>query len=340
MSIALAIVVAVPLLLGLVVVRKLQRDIRERRSLKHRARLHDALLHGGDPGGIVLAAACGARHAQTDLLGTLGRCSGSGVSVLPAVKRADAGRAVAHLRTGLDARDAAARARAALLGGRLGLHALTPDLIERLGDRDADVRLAACAALSDLGTDAAAAGLVAALARDDIRPLRVIERLGRPWAVGVLLAALEGDPPTTPSLARALGLAGDARAVGPLAAALGRGDVEARTSAARALGELGGGAVVDPLLAALGDEAWEVRAQAAKGFATVPAMRAVPCLERALGDTNWWVRTNAATALGRAGAAGLDALERVAAGTDRFAAERAREALQLAAQPRLEVVRA
>jgi hypothetical protein len=47
-----------------------------------------------------------------------------------------------------------------------------------------------------------------------------------------------------------------------------------------------------------------------------------------MADRSWWVRTNAAIALGELGDDGADALERVAAGRDPYAAERAREALQ------------
>jgi hypothetical protein len=52
-------------------------------------------------------------------------------------------------------------------------------------------------------------------------------------------------------------------------------------------------------------------------------------LEHALSDANWWVRTNAAAALAETGALGVAALTRVAAGADRFAAERAYEALDM-----------
>ena len=55
----------------------------------------------------------------------------------------------------------------------------------------------------------------------------------------------------------------------------------------------------------------------------------VPELERALSDGAWWVRANAAEALRFAGPEGLAALQRATTSDDRFAAERAREALAL-----------
>jgi len=82
------------------------------------------------------------------------------------------------------------------------------------------------------------------------------------------------------------------------------------------------------LHAALRDPVWQVRAQAATALGRLGDPGAVDDLEHAMADRSWWVRTNAAIALGELGEAGAIALERVAAGRDPYAAERAREALQ------------
>jgi HEAT repeat protein len=319
----LLVLAVASVLLSAIVMRRLQRDLREERSRRHRVVLEAA---GAEDGAAVVAAACGRCEAQNDLLGHLA-CRPLAVP-LPAQ---DLRTIAAHLEPRLTRRSPTTRARSALLAGRLGVQDLTPALVDLLQDPDPDVRLVACAALGELAGPRAAEGLIAALHSGDILPLRIVERLGRPWAVDTIVAALPGAGPTRPFLARALGLAGERRVVAPLAGLLAQGSLEERISAARALGELGGADAGAALVPSLRDPAWEVRAQSARALATAEDPRAVPGLERALSDANWWVRTNAAAALGATGAAGLAALERVAAGTDRFAAERARETLDLCA---------
>ncbi len=79
-----------------------------------------------------------------------------------------------------------------------------------------------------------------------------------------------------------------------------------------------------------------MRAQAARALG---AMRAddratVARLAAGLSDPAWWVRANCAEALVAAGPDGRAALEAALASDDRFARERAREALELRARPR------
>jgi HEAT repeat protein len=52
-------------------------------------------------------------------------------------------------------------------------------------------------------------------------------------------------------------------------------------------------------------------------------------LEQRLSDEAWWVRSNAADTLAEIGADGVEALERALSHSDRFARERAEEALAL-----------
>jgi HEAT repeat protein len=104
---------------------------------------------------------------------------------------------------------------------------------------------------------------------------------------------------------------------------------EERVAAARALGPSGSKASVAVLIKALGDPAWEVRAQAAKSLGRHPDERAVPVLEERLSDEAWWVRSNAADSLAEIGAGGVSALKRALSHSDRFARDRAQEALAL-----------
>ena len=55
----------------------------------------------------------------------------------------------------------------------------------------------------------------------------------------------------------------------------------------------------------------------------------LPALEAVLDDSAWWVRANAASALRTLGAPGHEALERALDHPDRYARDRAREALAM-----------
>jgi HEAT repeat protein len=177
-------------------------------------------------------------------------------------------------------------------------------------------------------------------------PERIIERLGAPWAVETIIATLEEGPSAVAdvlagiapcgdeveldaSLARALGLARDPRAAPTLAALLETDSTEVRISAARALGRVGGADCVPALVAALASEDWPVRAQAAKSLGALGAADALEPLESCLSDRAWWVRANAARALREFGEPGLEALRRTLEHDDRYAADRAREQLEL-----------
>jgi HEAT repeat protein len=104
-----------------------------------------------------------------------------------------------------------------------------------------------------------------------------------------------------------------------------------RVRSCRALGRAADPPMAPLVAAALQDEAWSVRAQAARALG---AMRAddratVGRLAAGLSDPAWWVRANCAEALLAAGPDGRAALEAALASDDRFARERAREALEL-----------
>jgi HEAT repeat protein len=81
-----------------------------------------------------------------------------------------------------------------------------------------------------------------------------------------------------------------------------------------------------------------IRAQAAKSLGALGADDGRRALEAALADQAWWVRANAATSLRQLGDAGMAALRRAARSEDRFARDRAREALSLSAPAREPVV--
>ncbi|HKG65456.1 MAG TPA: HEAT repeat domain-containing protein [Solirubrobacteraceae bacterium] len=147
--------------------------------------------------------------------------------------------------------------------------------------------------------------------------------------VAVAGLPLAEDPDAVPALVRALGHAGDPRAEPAMIDLLQRGSLEERISAARALGAVGGRRARPELERALADEAWPLRAQAAKALGSIGIKKAVPALEAVLDDPAWWVRANAAAGLRALGAPGHKALERALDHPDRYARDRAREALAM-----------
>lgn len=336
---------ATGLMIGSVITRKLRRDRREWISRFGRDRVRDAVLAGdGDVIRQAAARACDEGLAQVDFAVAL---DGLTADLTPDA-RAALDEAVCELGlhdalvAQLRSRNPVDRGRAILLLGELGLPEAEDELPALLSDPDPDVRLAACAELSRLGSRPAADALIVALTAEKLPAERIIERLGERWAVPALIDALStedlGEPPT-PSpeagpdwrahLARAIGVAADPRAEPLLIAMLESPATEERVAAARALASSGTALCMEPLIVALDDPAWEVRAQAAKSLGRRGDERAVPQLERSLGHEAWWVRSNAADALAEIGSAGVEALKRTLSDPDRFARDRAREALAL-----------
>jgi hypothetical protein len=328
-------------LTALVLYRKRERDRRERTSRARRARYRDALDKSDEA---ELAAIFGelANHAsaQLDMMATL-RAEPSGP--LPSPREAD-GRQLLSRALVLQSRDRdpVARGRATLLLSLLGLDGAVDVAASLLRDEDPDVRLTACSGLAQIATDRAAAVLIGELSEDFLRPERLIERLGAPWATDELLRALSqaDQAPLRAALARALGLAPDPRSVEPLVELLEGGNEEERINAARSLAGSGGPEpVVRVLGEALEDRSASVRAQAARSIGGLRpwaseenlasshavAERLRPCL----GDQSWWVRANAGTALRGMGQAGISVLREALNDPDRFARDRARESLAL-----------
>lgn len=330
---SLALLVGLTLL---VVSRKAMRDRRESVSARRRRRYRRALA-GADRRRLRrVLGGVRCREAQVDLAVVLQ--DATAVRPDPAILDIEARRAglTRRLRTQLGARSGPARGRAVLILTHLRLPDGVARLEHMLDDADPDVRLVTCAGLPLSHRVEAVDALVRALSRRSLAPERVIERLGQPWAVEPLLAALRGldeagERRAAPrvGIARALGFAGDPRAEPALVGLLTTGSTEERISAARALGSVGGRRSRAALERALGDESWPLRAQAAKALGKIAIKRSVPALEGVLDDPAWWVRANAAGALRELGAPGHAALERALEHEDRYARDRAREALAM-----------
>jgi HEAT repeat protein len=323
-------------LVAMVVGRKLLRDRREAASTRRRRRYRRA-LESGDRRRLRRALGSVSTHgAQLDLAVVLQDPAFARPG--PDILERDARRAglIGRLDGQLRARSGPARGRAVLILAHLRVPETVARLERMLDDADPDVRLVTVAGLPLAEDPDAVDALVRALSRRRLAPERVIERLGQPWAVDQLLESLRrldahGERRAAPrvGVARALGVAGDRRAEPALARLLRRGSLEERISAARALGSVGGRRSRAELERALQDEAWPLRAQAAKALGSIGIKRAVPALEAVLDDPAWWVRANAAAALSRLGEPGHQALHRALEHQDRYARDRAREALAM-----------
>ncbi len=330
-------------LVALVVGRKAHRD-RAEATMGERRRRYARTLTSRSPEEFarMVREATRKRAAQTDLLIELG-FSGPGLDATSRQWLAEAATRyglVPQLVGQLTARNPVARGRAGLLLARLRVPGVPSLVAPLLDDEDSDVRLAACAGLALTESAEAVRALTGALRAGLLAPERVVERLAAPWAVRPMLDVLaeedgrdEASARVRALLARALGLTGD-RAVEPaLIVLLTRGGTEERISAARGLGATGGPASVLPLITALDDEAWPVRAQAARALGALGTTVAAARVAGLLTDEAWWVRAAAAEALGRLGGPGRAMLYAALRSTDRFARDRAREQLTLAADP-------
>lgn len=331
------------LMISAVVGRKLRRDKREWITGYRSTRLRSS-LSSGDQGVLLMCVAqlCDKKAAQPGFAAVLDEVFDD----LDEAQRADLATATRQaglaekLLEQLGSRDPVERGYAVLLLSRLRMPDADRALTPLLHDPDTDVRLAVCAGLARIQTAEAARAMISALIRSSIAPERIIERLGAAWAVPAMLAAMgseevvvelaggdDPDPGWRASVARALGVAADPRAEPALLRLLASPGVQERVSAARALGSSGTDRCVEKLISSLADPAWQVQAQAAKALAARGDPRAVPDLERCLDNQAWWVRANAAEALASLGQAGAAALRRALLGPDRYARDRAAEAL-------------
>ncbi len=321
-------------LTGLVSAKKFQRNAREQRSSRRRA-VYRRGIADCDMGSLADATRGSARRfgPRSDLLSVLRAERPDRLALARVREAARESGLVERLVRDCGSRNAVGRGVAGELLGRLGCAEAVEQLERLLRDDDPEVRGSAARGLGALASPEAAWSLVDALHAGLLPSDRVLEQLGHPFAVHVLLdafhvselAAIRGD------IADALGLARALPALHAIASLIRFGTERERIKACRALGRLARIEAVPLLLEGLDDEAWVVRAQAAAALGRIGDGRAVRPLEDALTDTAWWVRANAAEALRACGEPGRDALRRAVVSEDRFARDRAREALALEA---------
>ena len=154
-------------------------------------------------------------------------------------------------------------------------------------------------------------------------------RLGRP-AAAALARFLEAgrDAGLEDGLTVARGLA-QPELLPPAMALASHDSSDVRARAVAVLGVLGGDASIRVLTERLADSSAVVRAAAAKATGHLGYWQASSDLARLLGDTSWPVRREAALALRRMGGAGLLTLRRALRAENPFAADMARQVLDL-----------
>ncbi len=135
-------------------------------------------------------------------------------------------------------------------------------------------------------------------------------------------------PEVEPALTVAAGLT-DKRLLQPVLALSGHGRPTVRSLAATVLGTLGGADSVKRLEALLHDAAPPVRAAAARALGSLDHWPSAPHLAGLLRDSAWEVRQEAGRALRDLGAPGTLYLRRALTDPDHFAADMARQILNL-----------
>jgi HEAT repeat protein len=227
------------------------------------------------------------------------------------------------------------RLRAAVSLAEIGDESSAPVLVEHLSDREPEIRIQ-CA--RGLGRMQHTAAIDAILERFDFE---------QPWVRARFADTLVGfgTKASWPLVAyirvnlrhdhndgvveaiRMLGVIGD-REVGPTLAGVLRvaSDPEVGIAAIEALGVVGGPLAIKPLRHTFRSPDWRLRAKSATSLAQIGDPSVNTLLATGLEDANWWVRRNSAAALASL-RGGTDHLLDALDSEDRFARDAAAEAL-------------
>jgi HEAT repeat protein len=187
-----------------------------------------------------------------------------------------------------------------ILGKLAYIDAVNP-LLESLGDRNDEVRLAASEALSKIHSPEVIPILIKAL-EDPFRflPARIAEIIMSygEAAVAGMLAALPNLPiQSKVYIIEMLGSLNNPRIPLILMNELYANEVEVRTAAIDALGAQNYKPAAEAMTILLKDKEWRIRSKAAKSLGIIGSVQSIPSLHELLKDGEWWVRTNAESAI-------------------------------------------
>jgi HEAT repeat protein len=190
-------------------------------------------------------------------------------------------------------------------------------LLEALGDRSREVRIAAAISLNALGALPPLQTVLERIGSRGQRSRRLIdlfESLPAERSGELLANALNLDSPSFVRAAaiEALSLGGDYRFLREVENLARDPSPEVAAAAVRALGRSGHPTAAVTVLASLGSEDWEVRREAANAAGRIGIAEAVEPLMSLLEDGEWAVRHAAGKSLKEIGGAGMEALKRTA----------------------------
>ena len=220
------------------------------------------------------------------------------------------------------------RVSAAGILGLLGSATSIEPLRGALADRDVDVAYAAAQSLSMYSSSAAYSALLSALSVGSLPAARVanlLESFHCPGARELIERCAGSDNPRVRYwVAYLLGSLADPRSA-PVIEQLARdSDEDVRANAAESLARFPNPVLLGRLMA---DESWVVRSHAAKAAGASGLSRLTPRLAELLEDRSWWVRQNATIALAGFGEPAVPYLLGLLHSHDRFARNKAAEAL-------------
>jgi HEAT repeat protein len=190
-------------------------------------------------------------------------------------------------------------------------------LLDALGDRSREARIAAAISLNALGALPPLQTVLERIGPKGLRSRRLIdlfESLPADRGDELLGNALKADgtPFVRAAAIEALSLSGDYRFLSAMERLARDPSPEVAAAALRAIGRFGHPTASETVLAALGSTDWEVRKEAAEAAGRIGIAEAVEPLTSLLGDGEWAVRYAAGKSLKEIGTAGMEALQRTA----------------------------
>jgi HEAT repeat protein len=220
------------------------------------------------------------------------------------------------------------RVAAAGVLGLLGAETSVAALQRALDDRDVDVAYAAAQALSGYTSAVAYAALLFALAKQRLPAARIaslLEAFRCPNARELIERRAESaNPQVRYWVAYLLGSLADPRSAPVIEQLTYDSEEDVRANAAESLTSFPDERHLRRLL---DDESWVVRSHAAKAAGAANLVVLAPRLAELLEDRSWWVRQNAMLALAGFGDAAVPVLLAQLHSEDRFARNKAAEAL-------------
>ena len=242
--------VMVIVLTSSIVVTKVARFVRQRRTARLVAEVRPIVLAAIDEGGAApILTDKKTKVAESIAISLLPKLRGADRDALTSMLEANG--VIEHAVRGLRSRSAARRQRSAELLGNAGASAAERELVGRLDDSDADVRITAARALGRIGEQRSVDDLFRALAQHRIpanAASMAVLRIGSVGAPGIVAATNSHVPLVRSTAVELAGSLGVMEARPAIELLLDDDDRTVRTSAARALGRLSMPSSTAPLI--------------------------------------------------------------------------------------------